>query len=388
MSKKINLIRICLTACCFLNIAEAQCNVNRCVSVRVPTTNSSVEIISECGQECATAIEVCPQLEDCVLNEDTAACEACASSTLDQIMEDGESLASECGGGSYDDDTGDFLGAICLQTVPASALEVNLCCSNNDIIDEILDCFSATATADVEKKGKTLVKDIQVGDKVLTVENEYKTVYTVDHKDPSKKATFVQIHSTANAESPLEITERHMVFLHGEEKPIPASAVKVGDALQTVNSDSPSFVTKISFVERLGVWNPITVDGTVVVDGIVTSTYSMGFRANDEANVELAGSKVMSHHDFYHLLMTPYRAMCLGLSLSLCETNSKFNGYSQFGIYLSHIFEKQGAVVQDFIIFVGLQTLFAFKLFSLAMNPLAVTGVVLGAGTYFYKKTN
>merc|ERR1712154_102343 len=115
----------------------------------------------------------------------------------------------------------------------------------------------------------------------------------------------------------------------------------------------------------------------------------MQFRHNDEADFVLAGFKVMSHHDFFHLLMTPYRAICLGLSPSFfCEAKHEYNGYNQAGLYILQFFEKQGMVIQELTIFVFLQIVIFWKLISLATDPLIFTGLLFGAGTYCYTKRN
>jgi len=352
MVQNIDLFRICLivsSICIFIDFgveAQAQCLEPRCVD----TLNADGR--SKCGVACSDPCTDVASCADAVVNGDSC-----------------EGFDSVCTTAAYH--------LLLLQIDDPGVLEQPCECDVQDLL-----CFSSEATADVENKGKTLVKDIEVGDKVLTGGKEYKPVYTIDHKDSNKWVDFVQIHSTGNVESPLELTASHMVFMHGKENPIPASAVKVGDALHTVGS--PSIVTKISHIERKGLWNPITADGTIVVDGIVTSTYNIPFRANDEAIIEVDGVKLMSHHDFLHLLMTPYRAMCLGLSLSFCETKHERNGYSKLGTQILQYFYKQSESTQDSMIFVALQIAFLLKLVSFALSPLVITGAVLGAGTYYY----
>lgn len=368
----------------FFTAVEAQlsCGNDRCVGFEISEIfgeNSLTGITTSCGLPCENPVQLCSDLIDCISTQDPDECQGCA----EQIWDELQSSTGECGE-----------NLICVNEYVATALEINTCCDGSIFDDLPFDnpfggdgeCFSSMSTAEVENKGTTLVKDIQVGDKVLTMGNEYKAVYTIDHKEPNKQATFVQIHSTAKA-TPLEITSNHMVFLHGKENPIAASAVKVGDALQTLE-DSPSVVTQVSFIERKGIWNPLTEDGTIVVDGIATSTYNMQFRHNDEADFVLAGFKVMSHHDFFHLLMTPYRAICLGLSPSFCEAKHEYNGYNQAGLKILQFFEKQGAVMQELTIFVFLQIVLLLKLISLAMDPLILTGLLVGAGTFYYIKMN
>jgi hypothetical protein len=411
MSKKFDMTRICFLVGCFLYAvvncqAQAACGAARCVSYNGDALESvdpdssefdgfeelqnifdESDIDQSCGASCVDPY-TCENYEACFANRDADTCGSCIDAVIEYL--NSTDATDECGQYSgclswNEIRNVKIMFAIYAQKFPN--FEDPCCVEEDDDEDDDGEgdlCFSSVATTDVENKGKTLVKDIKVGDRVLTRGNQYKPVYTVDHMDPNKWATFLQIYSTANAESPLELTESHMVFVHGKASPIPASAIKVGDALQTANSDSPSIVTKISSVERKGIWNPITADGTIWVDGIVASNYNVLFRANDDGDVEVAGAKVMSHHDFLHLLMTPYRAVCLGLSLSFCETKHEFNGYSQLGNHILQFFHQQSGAAQDTIIFVFVLIAFVFQLLSLAMNPLVAIGLFLGSGSYYF----
>lgn len=155
-------------------------------------------------------------------------------------------------------------------------------------------CFSSHATADVKGIGKVTMNQLKVGDQVLTSSGNYETVYAMAHRHASKSAEFIQIYSSLK-DDPLEMTEKHMIFLDGNPNPVPASAVKVGDQLKTL--DGPRYVTKISKVTRNGIFNPLTVDGTIVVNGIVTSVYSALLSNHDW--IEITGHKVMTHQSFF-----------------------------------------------------------------------------------------
>jgi len=242
--------------------------------------------------------------------------------------------------------------------------------------DSSSSCFSSVATAMVENKGQIYVKDIQVGDKVLTAGGNYETVYTVDHKNPTKRTRFLQIYSEETS-SPLEITDHHMVFVNDTKTAIPASRINVGDKIQLL--DGISTVTKISHIIRDGIWNPITSDGTIVVDGVVASTYSL---AIGKENIHILGLDLMSQHDFIHLLMTPYRAMCLGLSLSLCESSHELNAYSQLGTILLNFALKQNNFVQDLMTVILLA---AFGFMYLVTLPFTIC-VGFGALCFFLAK--
>jgi hypothetical protein len=249
-------------------------------------------------------------------------------------------------------------------------IEYNDPCCGNDAF-----CFSSVASTNVLKKGKTLVKDLQIGDEVLTASGGYKQVYTVDHKHPEKASEFLQIYTSENdEESPLEITKSHFVFLHNKIDPVPAGQVQVGDALQ-VASEQPAVVTKISSVIRDGLWNPITEDGTIVVDGVVTSTYTaLNLISNGNTHstyLEVGGYKIMSIHDFIHLLMTPYRTMCVYTSASFCDAadDEEFSSYSKFGNQFLKVSKQLHPMIQN-IIALGAVLLFSV-LYLIIMNPLA-----------------
>ena len=63
-----------------------------------------------------------------------------------------------------------------------------------------------------------------------------------------------------------------MLFLTDKPYPIPAAQVHVGDDVKTM--EGPHTVTHITKIIRNGFYNPLTIDGTIVVNGIITSSFS------------------------------------------------------------------------------------------------------------------
>ena len=145
------------------------------------------------------------------------------------------------------------------------------------------------------------MKNLQVGDYVLTRTGNYQPVYAFAHWDSSRYTEYLQIHTSrlnhrddenshiimnhhniTMVSSPLELTQDHLVYIQGEDKPVPAGAVKVGDILQGVafaSDFNPSHaprqklqhrhekqeqlirqlvVTDIQAVTRNGLYNPLT----------------------------------------------------------------------------------------------------------------------------------
>jgi hypothetical protein len=65
--------------------------------------------------------------------------------------------------------------------------------------------------------------------------------------------------------------EGHYLYVNGELQT--AGSVKVGDMLTLANGDK-SAVTEVSSQWAPGLYNPHTLTGDIVVDGILTSTYT------------------------------------------------------------------------------------------------------------------
>jgi len=171
--------------------------------------------------------------------------------------------------------------------------------------------------------GKVAMKDLTVGDDVLTASGQYQTVYTINHFHHTKPTNFLQIHTELDGDkidNALELSPMHLVYIEGKEYPVPAINVKVGDYLQTLD-DRPRKVNDIRIIRRNGLYNPITTDGTMVVDGIVTSSYT-SFTGN--AYLEIAGVELISIHNLLNMTITPYRIFCMTTSsLNLCNRHGE-----------------------------------------------------------------
>jgi hypothetical protein len=104
----------------------------------------------------------------------------------------------------------------------------------------------------------------------------------------------LRIHHELNAK-PLELTPGHMLFLASGKLPVPAHFVKVGDVLKT--AEGPSKVTVIRKIMRKGIANPLTLSGSIVVDGVVSSIHSeeSGFKGS-------SATPLGSHHRLISLV--------------------------------------------------------------------------------------
>jgi Hint module len=177
-------------------------------------------------------------------------------------------------------------------------------------------CFSAVSTAQVEGKGRVAMMDLKIGDKVLTGNQKYETVYGFGHFHATKVARFLQIY-TENNRVPLEMTEEHMVFVAGKKNPVRAGSIQVGDVLQSGFGSSQ--VKKTSSIKREGLYAPLTPDGTIIVDGIKASSYiALQDRAVEYLELQ-HGFHPMSQHDAVHLFLAPFRLICRATSADFCH---------------------------------------------------------------------
>jgi len=187
-------------------------------------------------------------------------------------------------------------------------------------------CFSEKATVQALGKGVIPMTELEVGDKVLTgkEQDRYEPVYGFGHINPDKPAEFLKIFTSNKATAPLEMTGNHMLFVSGKEHPVRADSIKVGDNLRADHGTSTS-VTKIQTVTRKGVYAPMTPSGSIVVNGIVASTYvSMQDHAVEYAELS-NGAKIpfFTQETACHMGMSPMRMLCMGVSSSFCEVHDE-----------------------------------------------------------------
>ena len=257
------------------------------------------------------------------------------------------------------------------------------------------DCFSEVATIQVlaatPRHGSTMddepavvptmMKDLKIGDRILTGNNKFEAVYAFGHHHPTKPAEFFQIYSK-HSKAPLEVTADHLIFLQNRADPVPAESIKVGDVLQ-MTTEKGSRVTRIKSVKRNGIYAPMTEAGTLVVDGVVTSSYI--HIGSDKTQ----SSRFLSDHDVIHLSLSPYRLICQGVSARFCDlsysTEDGMPYYVHYGLeLLGWVFGSQSSTPMSILQALALAVVFMFTgacrvlelTFGAAFAPLAVLVVV------------
>jgi len=113
---------------------------------------------------------------------------------------------------------------------------------------------------------------LQLGDAVLDATGAYSPVYFFSHADGAVVAPFVEL-SLENAYK-LSLSPDHYVAANGHL--IYAKDVAIGDVLGYVDSGATKSGAVVSTTRsfRRGLYNPYTLSGTIVVDGVVASCHS------------------------------------------------------------------------------------------------------------------
>ena len=216
-------------------------------------------------------------------------------------------------------------------------------------------CFSKDATAEVEGSGPVAMQDLQVGDRVLTGSGKYQPIYSFGHYSEDRAADFLQIYTKGNKQA-LEMSGNHLLFKDGQA--VRADSIQVGDVL------SNGQVTKIGSQFKQGLYMPLTEEGTIVVNGVVASSY-VSITDQAPSSVKKSMAFLGNEQNLLHWWLSPYRMMCLGVSSSFCNgsfTEQGILNYLNFGQELAKFGDTQPSFVQYLM---GLPLLFVFAVMNL-----------------------
>lgn len=130
-------------------------------------------------------------------------------------------------------------------------------------------CFPANALVNLEDGSVKRMDELAIGDKVQVSNRRYSKVFMFTHKDRDVKYRFKVI--TLRSGENLKLTEGHFLYLNEELKM--ARECNVGDRVKLGNGNV-GIVSETGENWDSGLYNPQTDHGDIVVDGIVSSTYT------------------------------------------------------------------------------------------------------------------
>jgi len=219
-------------------------------------------------------------------------------------------------------------------------------------------CFPEMATIEVLNKGTIYMKDLELGDHVVTgnLKNPYQLVYSFGHFEAEESMEYYQISTTGNSvQRPLMISKEHLLYVQSKAGPVRADSVRVGDVLRAKHQTSVT-VTNIDKVMKKGMYAPLTADGAIIVNGIIASAY-IGISEKSDEFVEVGGVVLpLTQADGIHLWLSPLRLFCMGVNSKPCESLNEngINHFVQFGMDFGNWVEQQCGLVQSVIFIMAL----------------------------------
>lgn len=156
-------------------------------------------------------------------------------------------------------------------------------------------CFPASATVSLENGNILRMDELKVGDRVAVGRGKFSEVYLFTHKLPGVVSEFVSILLENRIE--LRMTSGHYLILNHVYKP--AKLAQIEDIV-VLEDGSFSKIIKVSRVIDWGLYNPQTIDGEILVNNVLVSTYTTALSPK-----------------IAHALLTPFRLTCSALNFEL-----------------------------------------------------------------------
>uniref|UniRef100_A0A7S2ZS30 Peptidase S1 domain-containing protein n=1 Tax=Rhodosorus marinus TaxID=101924 RepID=A0A7S2ZS30_9RHOD len=159
-------------------------------------------------------------------------------------------------------------------------------------------CFPGDARVVLESGLEKKMSDLLEGDRVLAANGKYSDIIGFTHKMAQVQSEFVNV--VAGKES-LRLTPEHYVpvGVNGLVL-VAAKSLAVGDIV-TLGNQTTVRVSSIDRTRASGLYNPETLDGTIVVDGVLASTYTQHVNPHI-ARLLLAVPRIVYRLGFKHPL--------------------------------------------------------------------------------------
>lgn len=148
-------------------------------------------------------------------------------------------------------------------------------------------CFPSDAKVIREGWATILMHDVQIGHRVLVQGGKFSSVIMASHNDTTAWTPFIALQTTRGFT--LTLSASHYIPTTNGLRT--AAEIAIGDSVTLWNGDT-DFVVSKETRWKFGLHNPHTIDGTIVVDGVLASTFTSTFRPA-AANALLAPIKYM-----------------------------------------------------------------------------------------------
>ena len=150
-------------------------------------------------------------------------------------------------------------------------------------------CFPADATVTTESGATKAMTEVRLGDRLLTARPDgtlgYEEVYLNAHRDAQTAAAYVVLDLASGRT--LRLTPRHFIPVAtdpaaswSQSVTKGADEVQAGDYVWSRTDDGSMALDRVVTAATrvaVGAFNPLTMNGTIVVDGVVASAHSDWF---------------------------------------------------------------------------------------------------------------
>jgi hypothetical protein len=131
-------------------------------------------------------------------------------------------------------------------------------------------CFPARATVMLENNSFIQMEELRVGHRVHVGQGIFSDVFMFTHRCRQSYKQFHVIKTTSGHN--LTVTGDHYLYTN-DMKLVSAESLRKGDSLM-LEDGNMSKISSVSFEWLYGLYNPHTLHGDIVVDGVRASTYT------------------------------------------------------------------------------------------------------------------
>jgi len=254
------------------------------------STALSTRVLTDAKEACSdtlSASNCSSRRAACTSGRDTAQCNRCVYKLY---CENQTSFTGQCFG----------RGVSCLYV---AGHKIGTFCFPSSAAVQVLDGPDTVATRKMEH--------LKVGDRVLTA-GGFSEVYAFMDHTTVVEIEYIKFATDSGAE--LRLTKDHIVFAHADRQPVLAADVKEGDFLWV--ADGPhalamkevplrlSRVVAVTLEHARGAHAPLTVEGSLLVDGVLASS-SAGVQT-----LSWGGLPLLTGHKAVMLVHSPLRFLC------------------------------------------------------------------------------
>ena len=180
-----------------------------------------------------------------------------------------------------------------------------------DVPEASKNCFPRLSNALTSNGNWTTLDKLRSGDMVMVwsfskQQLEYSPIIMFNHADNQKNGIYLKVQTEERKET-LLISPNHLIFTAtaGTQRSMIAAQLRIGDQILVCRQMQmvATKVINIESVEEDGLFAPITLAGTIVVDDVLASCYC------NVADLELPlGLGKVDGHQLAHVGMSPFRA--------------------------------------------------------------------------------